>query len=81
MTKRITRRLRLLRAARENITQRDTAERAGLPYTRYMDIENGYRTPNPKELARIARVLKTTADALVSAESDARVLDEQLQQG
>lgn len=81
MQKAITRRLRLFRAAR-HITQRDTAERARLPYTRYMDIENGYREPTPVELARIARALKTSADALGSPDSVIdRALDEQLQQG
>ena len=60
----IRKNLRVLRAARD-LTQRDTAERASIPYTRYMDIENGYRVPNARELARIARVLKTTSEAIV----------------
>jgi len=71
--KAITKRLRLLRVDR-GISQRDTAIKADLPYGRYMDIENAYRTPNNSEVARIARALKASpADIVPSAEPEAAV--------
>lgn len=70
--KTLTRRLRILRTIRA-LTQHETAIRARLPYGRYMQIENGYRLPSGEELTRIARVLKTTQDAIL-AEDDSRLL-------
>ena len=59
--KAITRRLRILRAERD-ITQRDTAIKAGLSLSRYWEIENGYRDPDPAEVSAIARALKATPE-------------------
>jgi transcriptional regulator with XRE-family HTH domain len=57
MAKRDKNRLRVVRADR-NITQLDTALKAGLPHGRYWRIENGYRLPTPQEQAAIAKALK-----------------------
>ena len=61
----ITRNLRVLRAGR-GVTQTETAERAGLSHWRYNRIERGYRTPTDLDLSRLARVLRTTPEEIVS---------------
>lgn len=49
-------RLKVLRAER-NVSQVDTAQKAGLEPNRYWRIEKGYRQPTSEELASIAAAL------------------------
>jgi transcriptional regulator with XRE-family HTH domain len=68
----ITRRLRMLRVG-VGLTQRDVAGRVGISMSRYWEIENGYRTPDDRELSKIARTLKAQPDDIVpSSEAVAR---------
>lgn len=67
--KAITKRLRVLRAQANDISQRDTAIKARLPFTRYQHIENGYREATADELDAIARALKVTPSDILPAET------------
>ena len=51
-------RLRVLRAERDGISQRDTALKAGIALDRYWRIENGYADPTDDEIKKLARVFR-----------------------
>jgi len=61
----ITIRLRELRL-RRGVTQKNVSTLTGITYSRYMNIENGYRVATPKELRMIARVLRTTPALIIA---------------
>jgi transcriptional regulator with XRE-family HTH domain len=61
MAKRDRNRLRVVRAEKR-ITQLDTAIRAGIGFTRYWKIENGYVVPTDEERADIAKALRVSVD-------------------
>lgn len=69
LMKAITRRLRVLRAAKP-ISQRDLAIKAKLPHGRYMEIERGYRSPEQAEIERIAKALNVAPTEIVSSPAD-----------
>lgn len=58
-----TNRLRVLRAERR-ITQMVLARKLGISQTRYWQIENSHRTPDEREQARIAKILKVSVAEL-----------------
>jgi transcriptional regulator with XRE-family HTH domain len=66
----ITKRLKALRFER-GINQRDVAEAINVPLNRYWEIENGYRVPDDRELARLARVLKCEPSDILPSEQPA----------
>lgn len=68
--KAITKRLRSLRLDANAMSQRDTAIKARIPFTRYQHIENGYRTPDDKELEAIARALKCQPSDIVPSSQE-----------
>lgn len=52
-----TNRLKVLRAGK-NLSQLDTAIKAGIKQYRYWRIENGYEIPTESERAALARIFK-----------------------
>ena len=63
--KALTERLQRLRFERKRMSQRDAAKNAGMPHSRYWEIENGYRKPDQDDVRKLARAFHCTeADIL-----------------
>jgi DNA-binding XRE family transcriptional regulator len=58
--------LKACRAERE-WTQMDTSDRSGIPYQRYVRMENGYIPTSPSDRATLARLFRVTQDDLFGA--------------
>lgn len=67
----ITKRLRVLRAERD-LSQRDTATKAGMSVDRYWKIENGYADPTDAERQGLARALRLQPDDIFETAHEAR---------
>lgn len=63
--KAVTERLQRLRFNRKRITQRELAHRAGIPLSRYWDMEQGYRPIEPEDAKKIARELKCPVEEVL----------------
>ena len=71
MKKPITKRLRTLRAGAD-LSQIETAQRAGLKEYRYWRIESGYTAPSDDEIAALERVFELQPGALLAEEALSR---------